>query len=273
MIYPRLRTLIVACGVAAVLLAAPGEAKACTLLDNLFGGLFGGGSHTTYRAVCPTPACPPTTIPSPCASCPAPCASCPSPAPSYVPQTTFRPVFRSVPVESYLPMVSCNPRTGYRVTTYRPATTWTRQTTLIPYATYRAVYTNPCNPCRGYVSYGSTTVGSSCNGCSVGAVGSPAVSDGGPAAATGGTRGSASTKTFQETQKPPVEDEEELKPIPNGTDGGADTGTGPDLGKPISRTTSLPVVRAMYYRSTASQAPPATAEPDSIIGVWRASRD
>ena len=268
MINPKLRTLIVVCGVATILLAANAESKACPLFDRL----FGCGYQATYKVPCPAPACPPMITPSPCATCPTPCTSCPTPM--SVPQTTYRPVVRSVPVVSYLPTVGRAPCTGCRVTTYRPVTTWTRQTTLIPYATYRTVYTNPCLPCRGYVSYGSTTVGSSCSGCSVGAVSSPAVSYGGPTAATGGTGGSASTKTFQETQKPPVEEEEEeLKPIPNGTDGGAGTGTGPDLGKPISRTTSLPVLRAMYYRPTASQATPATAEPDSIIGVWRASRD
>ncbi len=292
MIHPKLRTMIVVCGVAAVLLAACAESKACALLDCL----FGGRPQAAYMAPCPAPACPPMITPSPCSSCP---------TPTLVPQTTYRPFFRSAPVVVRPPCTSC------RVTTYRPAffpyatyrapyatyrapyatyripyATYRAPyatyripyaTYRIPYATYRTVYTNPCNSCGGGVSYTGTTVGSSCSSCTVGSpvvsYGSPAVSYGGPTAATGSTGAAAPPKTFQETQKPPVKDEVELKPIPNGTDGGAGNGTGPDLGKPISRTTSLPVLRATYYRAAGSQATPATAEPDSLIGVWRASRD
>jgi len=266
MMYPKLRMLIVVVGTAATLLAVCGESRACPLLDCL----FGGGSRTTYKVAYPAPACPPAIAPSPCSSYPTPTCR-------YVPQTTYRPVIRTVPVTSSFPMVSRDPCTGCRVTTYRPVTTWTRQTTLLPYTTYRMVYTNPCvpniscNPCGATVSCAGTTAGSSCSGCSVGTAGRTSVSYGGTIVASGD---SSSTKTVQEVQKPVDEEEEpNLEPIPKATEDEADPGDGPEFAKPISRTTSLPVIRATYYRPAVTPAPPKQSEPESMIGVWRASRD
>ncbi|NQU22017.1 MAG: hypothetical protein HQ567_12095 [Candidatus Nealsonbacteria bacterium] len=252
MISRKLRTLVVACGVSVVLLAACAESKACALFDSL----FGCGSRTTYKVVCPAPACPPTFAPSPCTSCPAP-------TDRYVPQTTYRPVI------SLTRQTTLVPYRSYRVpyATYRA-----------PYATYRVPYTNSCNSCGGTVSYGGAVsyggvVGSSCSGCNVGTVSSPAVSYGGSTPAASGSGGGSSMSTFQKTEKPPIEEEEALKPIPNRTEEETDADTGPDLAKPISRTTSLPVVRATYYRPAPAQAAPATTKSGSMIGVWRASKD
>lgn len=77
------------------------------------------------------------------------CYSCaPQPVQAqYVPQTCYRTQYVSVPVTSYRPVTSCDPCTGCAQTCMRPVTTYMYQARLVPYTSYRIVYSNPCNTC------------------------------------------------------------------------------------------------------------------------------
>lgn len=165
------RVLPLAC-VAALMLVMPASGNACEFLDRLmpWNWCRGTDSATTYAPVY-----------SPTYTTAAPvCDPCATQTCSYVPQTSYRTVCRTVPVTSCMAVTSCDPCTGCPVTTFRPVTAYQRSVQLIPYTTYRAVWSNPCvspcvSPCTtscggvpGAVSYSGTTsgCGAACGGIS-----------------------------------------------------------------------------------------------------------
>jgi hypothetical protein len=136
------RLLVVACVLAAMMLAAPTEGRAaCALLDWLSGG---SNAKTTYA---PPYAAPVAYVPAAAAT--SGCAPCTQTV-QYVPQTSYRAAYVAVPVTAYQPVVTADPCTGCAVTTYRPVAAVTYQTRLVPYTSYRMVYANPCTPCASY---------------------------------------------------------------------------------------------------------------------------
>jgi len=87
---------------------------------------------------------------------------------SYVPQTAYRTAYRQVPVTSYVTATCYDPCTGCPRVTYRPVTSWAYRTVLEPYTTYRIVYSNPCCPTTRYAGAwgGSGTIsGAGCSSC------------------------------------------------------------------------------------------------------------
>jgi hypothetical protein len=201
----------VVCGAVMLVLCTAAASEACPLFDCLFGWCKCGPARTTY-----TP--PYTPVP---AAAPA-CAPCVPQTVQYVPQTCYRTVYRPVPVTCCQPITGCDPCSGCPVTTYRPVTSWSYQACLMPYTTYRAVYSNPCvsscapcapacaptgcGPCGGTIGYGAPASGcvSCTNGATVPTYTAPPRStvvpgtSGGtppalPPAGTGGTTGSGGT--------------------------------------------------------------------------------
>ncbi len=245
MFYPKLRGVMLMCSMTAMLSAMPVESRGCCLLDNLFGG---GSARTTYRmpyVTAYTPACTSCT-PTSCVSyAPQTCCYAPQTC-CYVPQTCY-----------YVP------QTCYR-TVYRPLLTWSFRPLLVPYTTYRAVYSNPCatcNPCIGgacgTVTYSGTTTsfGSSCPSCIPAATPSSSIPAARPEPAT-----------FQQNSPPQIQ--KTLKPIPK-IDTQLNSTPAPSLIDPSSRTTLRPIRQASYNRLVATDGPTLTAEN----GGWRASRD
>ncbi len=114
---------------ALVVLTSAGPADACCLLDWFH--------HTMYP---PAPACAPA-----CGSAYAPApACCPQPAcasTQYVPQTTYRTTYTSVPMTTYRPIVTADPCSGCPVTTMRPVTAFVQRAQLVPYTSYMPVTT------------------------------------------------------------------------------------------------------------------------------------
>ncbi len=155
----KFRGLALACGAAMMLLAMPGEGKACCCLDGLFGGCCGGAAKTTYAPpYAPTYAAayPSCGCAAPCSSCgcAAPCSSCGCAAPCatcapqtcmYLPQTYYRTYYRPVAVTAYSPVTTCSPCSGC-CTSYYPTTAWSYQPCLVPYTTYRVVTPIPASP-------------------------------------------------------------------------------------------------------------------------------
>ncbi|MGD0899955.1 MAG: hypothetical protein ABR915_19140, partial [Thermoguttaceae bacterium] len=130
MLWRQLRGMMMACCVGGLVLAMSADGRACC---GLFSRCFGcGGSQTTYYSppyVAPAYGCAPCGSCAPCAQ-PA-CGSCGSCG--AVPCQTF---YRPAPFVAYMPV------------TYP----------VVPYATYRVVYSNPyvsgcgCAPCGGCTS-------------------------------------------------------------------------------------------------------------------------
>lgn len=262
MVVQKMRSVMVASGVAAMLLAVPAESMACGLFDCLFGWC---GSRTTYRVAYPMAA----STPAPYAS-PSPCATqtC-----RYVPQTSYRTVCERVPVTTSQAVTSRDPCTGCPVTTYRPITTWTTRTRLVPYATYRLTWspayvaTPACAPGGPTYSTAADTASSCCT---------PSLSSPAPVQMTPSTSPTTPAEvpsTFQNGQGPATEQRIEPTPDPNSDATSAGPSIFPD------RTTSLPVVRrASYYQliSTPSSRPAPAAPPRQTPlndGGWRASRN
>ena len=263
MLDSRIRVVVTCLGVAAMLLAVPAEAKAFKCLDCLFG--WGSGSaQTTYRApYVPSgraPACGPTC--NPCA--PQTCR--------YVPQTCYRTVYQSVPVTTCRAIASCDPCTGCPVTVYRPVTTWTSQARLVPYTTYRLVYSNPCSPSAGFGPvYGGTAVGTVSSGCAP-CAGGTSSSSGIPYAEP--STGGSVPQTFQKQESQKPIDEKPLEPIPKATGTPLNHTPAPTIIDPSNRTTSRPVRHATYFQLITS--PPRPATPTATptpIGVWRPASD
>jgi hypothetical protein len=165
--------------------AADEASAACAIWDNLTSWFRSDNppSMTTYAppyapAACATPT---TAMVSSCGS---PCAqTC-----MYVPQTAYRTVYKTVPVTQYTAFNSCDPCTGCPTVTYKPAVSYVRTRQLIPYTTYRSVWSNSrtvtpacttsacgsysaCDPCStgscGWVTSDSTSA--DCSSCQVSA--------------------------------------------------------------------------------------------------------
>jgi hypothetical protein len=260
MLNSRIRVVMTCLGTAAMLLAVPAEAKAFRCLDCLF-GWCSGSAQTTYR--------PPYVPWSYAPACGPSCTPCPPQTCRYVPQTCYRTVYQRVPVTTCQAMTTCDPCTGCPVTTYRPVTTWTCQARLVPYTTYRLVYSNPCSP---YVSYGPAyggtvvgTVSSVCPSCTS----SPSTTS---VPYTEPSGNGTVPRTFQESQKP-IE-EKDLEPIPKATGTPSNHSPAPTIIDPSNRTTAQPVRQGTYFHLIASPPRPVTLTgPPSPLGVWRPSSD
>jgi len=269
MLHQRLRGVVIACGVAAMLLSAPAESSAC--FDCLFGGW---GAQTTYRA----PYFAPTYAPA--YSAPA-CTSCAPQTVRYVPQTYYRTVYRQVPVTTYGAFSGCDPCTGGPVTYYRPVTSWTYQAAWVPYTTYRIVYSDACSPCASSngcspcgPSVGSTLgAGGACCGQGTttnGTVGAGTIPPSGTSSSANGQapEGKAAPDTFKKGAEPSGE-KIEPKPDPN-----TSSNPGPNLTDPGSHTALRPMAGAGRYHLIASpQEPAADRRPQTDAGGWRVSRD
>lgn len=267
MFYHKRRGAVITCGIAAMLLAAPAQSSACC------GWLFGGwGARTTYR----TPYFAQTYAPA--YSAPA-CTSCAPQTVRYVPQTSYRTVYRPVPVTSYAAVTYSDPCTACPVTYYRPVTSWAYQAAYVPYTTYRLVYSNPCipsvsiDPCSSYGPGVGTTFGTSGACCPPSANGASGTVTVPPSGSPDSTNGQAPEgkppETFkkQESKSP----EEPIKPVPNPETSSA---PGPNLTDPASRTTFRPPRQAVRFRLIASPSKPVSGyQPKLDDGGWRAARD
>jgi len=260
------RGFVAAAAVAAVLLAAPAESRACGFLDCLFGWCQ---PQTTYYAPAPAvaPACPTQTC-------------------GYVPQTTFRAVYRVAPVTTYRISTFRNPLTGGAVTTYRPVTRFGRQAQLVPTTAFRAVYSNPCvpavscnpcDPCAGGAC--APAMSSPCGPGGCGAVSAPMTQAPAPSYATEADQGGAAPQTFQQN-RPTTEaedssrDDEALPPIPEANYNSMPI---PRLIHPENRTTMRDsrVERLFGLISSPPETTPVVPVSATQVddGGWRASRD
>jgi len=272
MIYQNMRGAMALCSVATVLLAVPAQSSACAFLDCL----FGGRAQTTYR--------PAYAFYAPASS--SACAPCGVQTCRYVPQTCYRTVYQGVPVTTYRAVAGCDPCTGCPVTAYRPVTSWTYRARLIPYTTYRAVYSDPCNPCASYEScspcgsFGGTvgTTVTESVGCCSGTTTTPSgsmVPQADPATSAPALESTPPARTFDDpgSSGEPIK---QLEPTPNANLNS--TPTQLQLSDPRGRTTLRPVRQASYYRLIAS--PPKTAPVHNAglktvvnDGGWRAASE
>jgi len=204
---------VLAGSVAIIWLAVPAETEACGLF-----GCFGGCGQTASRVAY-------APILSP--------AACPTQTCNYVPQISYRTVYRSVPVTTYRAFSTCDPCTGCPVTTYRPVTTWACQRALVPYTTYRLVCSNPCDPCGSFGGYAGVSYGvpaSACASCAAGAIGTPLEPYPEPANSQPTINGAPQPKTFQENDTPAGSQESPLKAVPSPT--GTRVGPSPPIISP-----------------------------------------
>ena len=279
----NIRVLLMACLAAAVLGAVPAQSHACSCLDWIWPWNWGRGAtaSTTYAP----PYSPTVSYAAPVAT--SSCVSCTPQVCSYVPQTCYRTVCDTVPTTVCQPVTACDPCTGCPVTTYRPVTTLTRRVRLVPYTTYRMVWSNvtsigsvSCDPCGGVGYSAPAAASSTCPSCVPSPSSTPAPYYNG---ATGGsvtTTPSLSTpapsekpaqnttppKTFE--QKPTTQPESRLKPIPDTENESRNL---PRLIDPESRTTARPIQHAALHRtvSLGKTSPSVSSSADG----WRASRD
>jgi hypothetical protein len=125
MIQSCVRQAVVCCGVIGAVLATPSESQA---IFHWFGNCC--RPQTTYMPVAPAVNCNP----------------CGTQVAQYVPQTCYRQECVQVPVTVMQPSTSCDPCSCCPVTTMRPVTVMQQQVRMVPYTTYRIVYSNP-SPC------------------------------------------------------------------------------------------------------------------------------
>jgi len=263
MTYRRLSGALAVCGAAMMLLVLPAQSRAC----GLFGCFGGSGNQTAYRAAY-APAY--SVAYAPAYSVAYAPAACPTQTCNYVPQTSYRTVYRNVPVTTYRALTGCDPCTGCAVTTYRPVTTWACQPALVPYTTYRLVCSNPCDPC-GYGGYSGVSYGvpaASCPSCAPGTISTPLEPYAEPADSQPMINGVPQPQTFQENDNPAEYQEKPIQAVPSRT--GAPTKSSPTIIEPQTqgRTAWQPARPATYYRPVALPAPPT---PPRAIGVWRAA--
>ena len=260
------RILVVCCAAATLLLLVPATTQACECLDWLMPWNWCRGSSATASTYAPA-----YSVQYPVAT-----QTC-----SYVPQTSYRTVMRTVPTTVYRPTSYCDPCTGCATTCYSPITSYVRSAQLVPYTTYTPVWTSSCgptscNPC-GTTSCGTTcgseytTTTSGCNSC-----GTPAASPTlvptpvqgtitQPADTGAGTVQPTLPKT---TPEPPYKVDKPIKPVPEPEIRGSST-SGPQLGSPsFDRTTARPV-RQATYQAVSHKAADAASRFE--YGGWRAS--
>lgn len=172
------RRVVWLCAVVGGMAAVPTESQA---IFHWFGcGGCGGGGTTAFRPIAAAPS--PYMAAMPVApACNTGCSPCGQTC-NYMPQTCYRTVLQQVPVTAFQPVASCDP-CGNQVTAMRPVVTFQTQARLVPFTTYRPVYTpmtsfapvsvgcptggcptSGCNSCGSNVSYASPV--SSASGCS-----------------------------------------------------------------------------------------------------------
>jgi hypothetical protein len=86
----------------------------------------------------------------------------------YVPTTFYRTEYRMVPTTTCQAVSYYEPCSGCPMVTYRPVTSWAYRPQLVPYNTYRIVYSAPATTCVGApsASYGvATPLATSGPGC------------------------------------------------------------------------------------------------------------
>lgn len=141
---------------------------------NLFKGLLIGVVMATVGLVCVDESraflglcnrAQPTTALSPVCN---PCAqqmTC-----NYVPQTSYRVQYVSVPVTTYRPLMTCDP-CGCQTTCMRPETTYVQRAQYVPYTSYKMVYTMARPACATTTYYAATAAAvappSGCSTCGV----------------------------------------------------------------------------------------------------------
>jgi hypothetical protein len=284
----KLRVVVLSCALAAGLLAVPADSSAC------WGWLFGGwGARTTYAA----PAWGSTYAPAYCSSgCSAPaysapaCSSCVPQTTYSVPYTAYRMVYQQTPVTTYTACTRCDTCTGCPVTCYRPVTTWSYRAALVPYTTYRLVYSSACSSCASYsgcstcVSGLGTTLqtgSSSCDSCTS----FRATFDVGTEAAIQAAADESSV--YSGGSDDAAEEGPALNPPHTFKDGlegggeqrdttpdpGASSSSGPDLADPGSRTALRPIQQPVRLRLITTPLPPVTPQAQADYGGWRVSRD
>jgi len=290
------RIVVTVAVVAALWLAMPVESQACEFLERLFGCNCGSAKSTYVPAYVAPSAYAPAYAPS-CAPCAAPCASCAPQTCQYVPQTCYRTVYQPVPVTTCQATPCCDPCTGCPMTAYYPTTTWTYQARLIPYTTYRIVYSNPCSPCAGYsyspcASCGPTgyfSSGAPCSSCVGGTTAAgtvPYTSAGTPLEVTpspslppgsGGTSapGNGGTRRTYESERKPAND---VQPVPDPATENQNhlnsTPAGPKLIDSHDRTAFRTTRSGAEFRPSSSAAPLVPVEQPALNdGGWRAARD
>lgn len=162
MMFGKKLILLSVCG-AGLLCGMPSESEATWFCDWCT-RLFRGGSYTAkyapvpytanYGAV-PQPGCCTTT--------------CPQTVVNYVPQTSYRTVWKTIPVTTYRPVTSQNPATGCTTTCTQPCTTYQWQAQRVPQTSYRPVYTTryvTSNNCGSCPTTGCNTgCSTGCNTC------------------------------------------------------------------------------------------------------------
>ena len=137
MLYSNVRTLLVALSVGGAFLATPAESKA---IFHWFGGGCCGGGQTAPVAA--------TAYYAPTTAYYAPaCNACAPQVANYVPQTSYRTQYVNVPVTTLRPVVSSDPCTGCPVTVMRPVTSYVQQVQMVPYTSYRIVYSPVTSGC------------------------------------------------------------------------------------------------------------------------------
>ena len=271
MTYSKMRQiLVVCCAAAMLLLLVPTTTQACECLDWLLPWNWcRGGSCATASTYAPA-----YSVQYPVAT-----QTC-----SYVPQTCYRTVMRTVPTTVYRPASYCDPCTGCATTCYSPITSYVRSAQLVPYTTYTPVWTNSCyTPCST-TSCGTTcgtscgpsytTTTSGCSSCATPAASStlvpapmqgtttPPANMGQPANIGKGTTQPALPKT---APPPPYKQNKPIKPVPEQDIRESSTG-GPQLDGPsFDRTTTRPIRQATY------QAVSHNVAPRVDYGGWRAS--
>lgn len=287
-----LRNTMVAGLAAAAMLAVPAESRACSFLCNLFGcRSCAARPMMAAPGVAPTYAAP---------ACGGGCTSCPQTV-QYLPQVSYRTIVQRVPVTACQATTACDPCTGGTVTAYRPVVSWVQQTQLVPYTTYRIVYSNAltpyasyqpvgCGPCGG-ASMGYSAAPGGCSSCASGAgtyssqspmptYSTPATSptENSPAPSSANVSPPSAmypngsppitvpgpttpTPKTFEPTPPTSTPDTRLRPIP---DAKTDSTSTPKLIDPDARTTSLPVRQAVFYKMISSP----ERQDD---GGWRAS--
>jgi hypothetical protein len=159
------------------------------------------------------------------------CGTCSPQTVRYVPQTYYRVEYDRVPVVSYRAFTSRDTCTGCPVTTFRPVTSCSLSTRLVPYTSFRLVYSG-YSSC-GAPTYSSYTASSSCACGPTGATilpptdayGSPLASPDATLSAPSvppGTDPADLRPTLPSNPPPPAGDTQSLRPIPDPTASGTD---------------------------------------------------
>jgi hypothetical protein len=132
-------TLLVV-GAVGFLAGAAGSAEAQCCLDGLFAGCGACFKKPPVYAVAPVaaPVIAPVAAPVPA---PPPPVMVPVQQTSYVPETTYRTQYQTVPVTSYKPSCEIDPCTGCPRECMQPVTQYVQQAVNVPVTQYRAVTT------------------------------------------------------------------------------------------------------------------------------------